>query len=411
MAAVEVVIAATSREWATRLTEWITDHGEQARLRDHYVFDRAEALERPYDCLVADAASSLLDPSLVEQLHRRQRTVLAVADPDEPGSRDRLADFGVDRVLEASESPRAMLAAIIEVATTERRFREAVTTLAADPARAAVNEPAAPAAKPPDGDVASVLTVVTGALEGVGATEVAIEAAACLRARGETAVLVDADLVAPSLAQRLKTPLTANLYAAIEAVAHRLGDLSTALTLADRGGFAVLAGVEHPKHWQHLDVDDVLVVIEALRGSHQQALVSVGSQLEALPSGRHELARALVRLADRVVVVAEPSPGGLVQLCRWMVDAAELTEAGRVHVVCNRSDQRDARPQMEAEVLRTVACAGIHHLPTDRRVSRAHAAGALAQKGRFTKATAAAVQAAIPRTADARTPTTAKAAR
>lgn len=408
MAAVDVVIAATPREWATRLTEWITDHGEQARLRDHYVFDRTDTLERAYDCLVADAASSLLDPALIDQLHRRQRTVVAVTDPDEPASHDRLRELGVDRVLNACDPPQVMLAAIVEVATTDRRFHEAVTDL--DPH----GEPAGRTADvppPPNADVGSALTVITGAIEGVGATEVAIETAARLRARGETAVLVDADLIAPSLAQRLQTPLTANLYAAIDTVVHRLGDLSRVLTLVDRGGFEVLGGVEHPKHWQHLDVDDVLLVLEALRSSHRQIVITVGSQLEALPSGRHELARSLLRSADRVLVAAEPSPTGLVRLCRWMVDAAELTEPGRVHVVCNRSDQRDARPQVEAELLRTVACAGIHHVPTDRKVTRAHAAGTLAQKGRFTKAVAAIVDDAIPATNGRRAAETTEAVR
>ena len=404
MAIVDVVIAATSREWATLLTAWITDHGEQVRLCDHYVFDRADALEQPYDCLVVDAGSSLLDPALIQQLRRRDRTVIGVADPDVPDSRARLREFGVDHVLAATDYPQAMLAAILEAVQADRRFRETVTDL--DPLTGDDDDgpPLDTAAASRHGPAASVLTVVTGALEGVGATEVAIEAAACLRARGESCVLVDADLVAPTLAQRLQTPLTANLYAAIDAVTHRLIDLSRVLTVVDRGGFEVLAGVEHPKHWQHLDVDDVLAVLEALLASRQHVIACVGSQLEALPSGRHELVRTLVRTADRVVVVAEPSPTGLVQLSRWMVDAIELTELGRVHVILNRSDRRDARAQVDAELLRTVpCCAGVHHVPSDRRVAAAHWGGTLVPTGRFTKAVAAAVDAAIPRAAGAST--------
>ena len=115
-------------------------------------------------------------------------------------------------------------AAIVDAAHADRRFRETVTDLDGLDADddAGQPDPQTPRHEPE----ASVFTVVTGALEGVGATEVGIETAACLRARGDTCVLVDADLLAPTLAQRLQTPLTANLYAAIDAVTHRLIDLS-----------------------------------------------------------------------------------------------------------------------------------------------------------------------------------------
>lgn len=390
---VQVVIAGTSREWAAQLTGWISDHGDGVRLRNHFLFDRSDALHLPYDCLVIDAESTLLDAALVEHLRRRHRAIVGVFHPDEPDGRQRLLDVGVSRAMSAADPPRAILDAIVEAASTERRFHEAVSELDGP-------EQVVPAVPSPAGDGPgphSVLTVVTGAIEGVGATELAIEVAAQLRRREETTVLVDADLVAPSLAQRLQSPLTANVYAAIDAVQHTLTDPTACLTAIPRGGFDLLGGVEHPKHWQDLDPEDLLAIIEALRERRQHVVVNIGSQLEALPSGRHEAARTLVRAADRVLVVTDPTPTGLVRLSRWMVDARELTEPGRVYVVVNRSDSRDARPQLEAELLRTVECAGVWHVPSDRRLRRAVWDGGLAAPGKFTKAVATLTASAVPR--------------
>lgn len=200
-----------------------------------------------------------------------------------------------------------MLQAVLEAARTEQRFREAVTGLDEETG----GGPEAMAGVAGEALASSVLTVVTSALEGAGGTEVAIEIAAQLRGRDETVVLVDADLVAPNLSQRLRAPLTA--------------------------------------------------------------------------------------VADRIVVVSDGSPAGVVRLSRWMVDALELTQPGRVHVVVNRSDSRDARGQIDAELLRTVPCAGVWHVPSDRRLGRAAWSGTFAAPGRFTRAVAAVAGGAIPR--------------
>lgn len=337
----------------------------------------------------------MLDEALVDQLRRRHRCMVGVFHPDEPAGRQRLLDLGVDWVVDATDPPQAILDAITQSVSNEQDFRRAVTELDATPGGVRVDSVETAG----EGTAPAVLTVVTGALEGVGATEVAIEVTAQLRRRGETAVLVDGDLVAPALVQRLQTPLTANVFAAIDAVRHTLTDPTAALTPIPPGGFELLGGVEHPKHWQDLDPDDLLAVLNTLRARRQQVVVNVGSQLESLPCGRHEAARAILRAADRVIVVTDPTPAGLVRVSRWMVDARELTQPGRMHVVVNRSDPRDTRHQLEAELLRTVECAGVWHVPSDRRLRRAAWSGTLAAPGKFTKAVAALVRGAVPHAA------------
>lgn len=413
MSEVQIVMAATNAEWASRLTEWITDHGADARLRDTYVFTRSDALGQEFDCLVGEADSSLLEVALITELHRRGQTVVGVCDPRLPRTRARLEQLGVDGIVETTATSQEMLDAILEVTRTRRDFDAVVggfddfRSVGVLPDRAAddVPQPASwesvsveSGSGEPPSTMPTCLTVVTGPTEGLGASEVAIEIALQLRRRGEAVVLVDADLVAPCLAQRLRAPLLPNLNTAVDAVAHRTGTVLAALTPVPSAGFDLLAGLEHPKNWPDFTPDDILDVLEELRLLRPHVVVNVGSQLEELPSGRHALARALVARADRIVVVAEPSPVGLQRLSRWLVDVDGLAGTDGVHVAFNRSRFRDARNQVDRELLRLCSVAGITHIPSDPRLSRAAWACEPVRPGPFTKSVAGLVATAIPHT-------------
>lgn len=395
MSDLQIVMAATGAEWAGRLAEWITDHGGEARLRDTYLFTRSDALEQQFDCLVAEADSSVMDSSVVAELQRRNATVVGVCDPDLPHTRTRLERLGVDRIVDASVSSQEMLEAILDVTTTRQHF-DAVVDGITDLRLADTHGERSDNGQPtPCETVASCLTVVTGAIEGVGATEVAIEVSFQLRRRGEAVALVDADLVAPSLAQRLRAPLLPNLNTAVDAVVHRTGTVLDALS--GTAGFDLLPGLEHPKNWSDLAPEDILDVLDEVRTVRPQVVVNVGSSLEVLPCGRNALARAAVACADRLIVLADPSPVGLQRLSRWLVEANELTESERVHVVFNRSRSREARRQVDRELHRICSVAAITHLPFDPRVPRAGWACEPVAAGPFTKAVAA-LTSPLPRT-------------
>lgn len=390
---IAIVIAATHDPWANRLVEWVTDHGGPARLRDHYVVERADALSEDYDCLVVEAEASLLDPGLVDELHARGRVVVGVHNPDVSSARHRLVDCGVDRVVAKTDSPASVLAEIIEVAATRHQFTEVVDGLD-DVAGldGSLHEEA------PDEDPHSVLTVVTGATEGVGATEATVAIAAALAGRGERVTVVDADVVAPSLAVRLGAPQERNLLAALDAVNSRAADvLAVAAPVED--GFRVIAGLEHPGRWDQVDADDTVQLLDALAAQAGQVVVNVGSTLEALPSGRHDATRAVLTAADRVVVIADASPTGLIRLCRWLADARPLIDdPHRVHVAFNRCDGREIRGEVEQELWRTSVPGGLWHLPTDPRVPRAGWAGQIVRTGRYVRAISQLVTGAIPAT-------------
>lgn len=386
---VAVVVAVTNEPWAGRLAGWIADHADDALLRDHYVFDREEALAQDYDCLVCDADASLLNAALVRQLHRHGRTVVGVTDPSVAHARERLDDLGVDRAVAKDASPAEMLDVIVDVARTRQDFDAVVDGLDV------ASEPGVDS-EPGEGLVGGCLTAVAGAGGGVGASEVAIETAVALRRRGETTTLVDADLTAPSAAQRLRLPWEANLNTAIDAVVHGSGTLAGALVASSTGGFDVLVGIE-PRKWADLHADEVGEVLDAMRALRQHTVATVGPCLEESPGGRHAVARAAVRDADRVVVVAHATPVGVERLSRWLVDAGELTDLSRVHVAFNRSPGGDAAAQLDHELLRTAAVAGVSHLPADRKVTRACWSGEVARPGRFTRAVRKQLAPSLPR--------------
>jgi MinD-like ATPase involved in chromosome partitioning or flagellar assembly len=381
---VAIALAATNGEWAARLTEWITDHGGSARLRDSYVYSRDDALEQDYDCLVGDAESTLLEGNVVDALHRLDRFVVGVCDPARPATRRRLEHVGVDAVLEMTADPDHMLRVVLDVAG-RREFDALVSDLDPFGVETPPGQEVDQLPPPPP----SCLTVVTGPVEGVGATEIAVELTAALRRLAETAVLVDADLVRPCLAQRLRAAQTPNLNTAVDVVQRRGGTIAQALVLQSQGGFDLLPGLEHPKHWSDLAPSEVSEVIGRLRLIRRHVVVNIGSVLEDLPgaaAGRHSVARRLVASADRIVVAAEPTGIGVQGLCRWAADVAELNDLGRVHVAFNRSGGRDTQHQVEAETRRAFTPASVNHLPDDPKVGRARWASELVGPGPFSRA-------------------------
>lgn len=355
-------------------------------------------LDDAYDCLVIDADHSLLlDPDLVQQLRRRRRTVVGVHDPGDPHGRRELERLGIDLVVERAATSQELLRVIVASARHRDEF-EALTAAAAGPSPHA---DAGGGLFDPQPRRSTCLTVVTGPTEGVGATEVAVEIAAQLRARRESAVLVDADLVAPTLSQRLHVAYDPNINTAIDAVRRLSGTLSGALIPIRALGFELLGGLEHPKNWADLLPDEITDVIGELRRLRTHVVVNVSSCLEDVgfdTPGRHSVTRAVVAAADVIVAVADPSPIGVRRLSKWMIDVGELTDPSRVHVAFNRSGGGpDYRSELDAETRRTLTVGGISHLPADPRVTRAYLALDPVQAGPFTNAVADLAENAIPR--------------
>jgi MinD-like ATPase involved in chromosome partitioning or flagellar assembly len=210
--------------------------------------------------------------------------------------------------------------------------------------------------------------------------------------------MVDADLVAPSLAWRLGLSTThvraSNVLTAVDAVEGGHGSLSACIAETSLG-CGLVCGLDEPGAWEQVTADKVGRVVSELSARYAFTVVQTAAPIEQLPSGRHDVGRRMLQMADRVLVVTDASPIGLQRLTRWMWFANVLVDPMAVRVVCNHSNP-ETRAVIEREVLRTVPGSAIDHLPDDPRVRIAAGAREPVAAGPFARAVAATVDQWFP---------------
>lgn len=380
----EIAIAATPRDWAGRLHRHVTDHGG-ARVRAT-ILHPAEALTERYDVLVVDDTTSYLTAHLVSELHQRDRRVLGVYDEDDPAGKGELLAVGVDDVIARTAAAEQLVVAVAALA--ELAGRRELEELLGEPVDGV--PVSAPVPSAPSGTVVAV----GAASGGCGATEVAIALAAGAR----DGVLVDADAVVPSLAQRLGTAPYPNLSAAIDALARQHGALVDTLSPLVGGG-ALLPGCD-PRQRVDVRAADVAAVVTALARSAPSVVVDIGASLDGgtgEQGGRGGPGSAVVAAADAVVAVTLPTPVGVTRLLDWLADVRALTAAVPLHVVVNRAPTSPyRRAEVAGEIRRTVEPASLTFAPHDARVEAAAWAGEPVAPGPFSKSLAALAAQVLP---------------
>lgn len=179
---IELALAVSARPWADRLHRHTLDHGG-ARVRVR-VIDRREALDQEYGVLFIDDTCSFLDRRLVDELAARGKGVVAVVEGDQAAeARDWVARLGVTEVITGDSSPEDFIARALGAVRSRPRVNSGSGEETGGPT-----------------DPTGRLVAVMGCSGGVGATEIAIATASAWK--GE-AILVDLDVVSPSIAQRL----------------------------------------------------------------------------------------------------------------------------------------------------------------------------------------------------------------
>ena len=246
----ELAFAVSARSWSDGLHRFLADHGG-ARVRITAI-GPDDLLGESFDILVIDDICSFLTPRLVGLVRAAGKQVIGVYDPREfADGKDRLLECGVGDVVESSAHPDEFLAVIGRVVeTVDVEDDGAVFSVAATVERSS----------PGSG---SRLTAVIGASGGVGSSEVAIAIAHSLAVAGGKAVLVDADLRTPSLAQRLGLDLHPNVRTAVDEIEFGSGAVET-LVQSVMGGLSVLPGVQHAGDWNELRADQVTAVVRRL---------------------------------------------------------------------------------------------------------------------------------------------------
>lgn len=359
MAEIELALAASARSWSDRLHHFLADHGG-ARVRA-VVMGPGDVVEEDYQVLLIDDVCSFLTPRLVEQVRRRGSLVVGVFEArDGSDAKRRLLDCGVDDVIEAEASPDEFLDVIRRV-------------YALTPVPGRIDEPTKPA--PRRGRV----LVVGSPPGGCGASEVTL---ALARALG--AVAVDADDVAPSLAQRMGVPLYPNLRTAIEIVHHREGGVEGAVTARD--GLRLVSGLAVSDDWAQVRPGEVEAVIDELAEQEANVVVNVGAGLERpnLGEGRFGLARSLVGRSDVAIGVGLAHPVGITRLLRWLEEAAVLAPDRPQVAVLNRMPRSGfRRAEAEAEITRVHPGMGVFCLAEDRAVAEAAWEGTVVGRGPF----------------------------
>jgi MinD-like ATPase involved in chromosome partitioning or flagellar assembly len=388
MAEPELAVVYSPREWANRVVRHVTDHGGgRVRLR---VVDRRVCLEEEFDVLIAEDVTSFLDARLVQELRLRGRQILGVYDPKEPTGKERLLELGVDDVIEDGAPAEEFVRKI-------GRLLPLTPQLSPDGELAAIaadldgpDQTGLPGAGHPVHRLRGSVCAVGGPPGGCGASEVAVELARAGRRRGDTCMLVDADEVAPSLAQRLGLPPIPNIRTAIDAVFHGAGRLHDALLPVTEGGFELLAGLANPSDWPQVRPQEAAEVVAELRSLRDHVIVNVSAHTEDLPrlgaADRYGVTREVLGAADVVIGVGVATPVGVARLISWIADVVLLTPGTPVHLVVNKVPaSRFVRGEVEAEILRNYAPASLHLLPLDAAVEKAAWRGELVGLGPFTR--------------------------
>ncbi|NIA24460.1 MAG: hypothetical protein GWP04_02705 [Gammaproteobacteria bacterium] len=327
-----------------------------------------EATSGDFEVLVVDDTTSFLSRRLVDEMHGGGRKVLGVYDEEEfAEGRERLLEMGADAVIGAH-------------ATTEEFVRQIAAMRSGVVTRAA----RVVAQHAVSGDI----VVVGGPFGGTGATEIAIGIAGRLQVGGSRTLLVDADDLAPSIAQRLGLPLVPNLRTLVDHSRHGEdigGDID------DSAGFGVVCGIPNPRDWFELRPADVVAAVEDLAKTADCVVLDVSSGVERLPGdGRYRLARRLISMAGILIGVGVPTPLGVSRLLDWVAEAKVLNEHARLLLVVNRTPRGAfLRSEVAREIERVFEPSVLRFLPMDRRVEQASWAGGLVRKGAFSRGVAA----------------------
>lgn len=389
-----IALAVTPRRWSDRLHRHVSDHGG-ANVVAKVINDRS-ALSADYSVLFADELAAFLTPEFTDALRGSRRRTIGMYDRETPQSRADLEDAGCDHVIADDTHPDELLALAADldvltpkvgraglsgpdaIAPTFADGADEFDALALDPSDdlpEGLSRRAAVAGR------SGAVLVVIAASAGAGATETAVAAAMTLSKQGPT-VLIDADVVAPGLAQRLSLPQHPNIRRASsldDASADQLRDVL--LPAADER-ISVLPGLTSARDWTELPVHRVRQFVQNLASVYDYVVVNIASSTEELPSrqgpGRNEVTQRLLADADAVVVVTHANTGGVAKLLSWKKEADLYLSDSPVHLLCNRFERGSFHEaELRDELSQHLALPSVTFAPNDRRVTAAEWSGSV----------------------------------
>lgn len=348
----ELALAASAREWPDRLHRHLLDHGGAQVVK--LVMAPDQATGSRFDVLVIDDISSFLTPHLVTLVKKAGSEVIGVFDPEDGSdAKRRLLECGIGDVIESDASPDEFLRAIHS--TMAHRLQTVPTSPAPAPGAWSIG--------------------VTGATDGVGATEVAV-GLSCAISESLDTTLVDLDPVWPSVAPRLDLPLHPNLRTAIDKVLHDSGAVGSALHQID--SLAVVGGLADHGSAAPVSHTEMAMLIDVLASTTEVLVADLG----AIGNGFG----AVLSRFDSVALVGAGDPVGMARLLRTIerllgiIDPEDLvvvinkTPGGRYHSSEIRAEMATAYPRIPTILM-----------PHDRRVTDSAWDGSVSEKGSFAR--------------------------
>ncbi len=361
----EVALVFTAEPWVEELHRHLSDHGG-ARVRS-LVVEQSVALEESYDVLVVSHRWPALTVAFVADVHARGRRVLGVHDLAEPASRAHLVAVEVDAAIETDAGPDAFVRTIVALGSQHAPI-----------AKVGGAQPATRTGR----------LVAVGGPPGVGRTEVAIELARSMATTTPT-VLLDADDVAPAIAQRLSLALEPNIRTAIDAVEHGRGDLASTVMTDAGGQLRVVGGIPNPAGWAQVRPGEVIRVIERLATEFGTVVADGAGSLHDLggpPRSRYATAQAITREADVLVAVCDASPVGIARLLAWTVEARRIALTTPLIAVVNRAPAAAfRRGELYDEITSSMNVLDVVFVALDAKVTDAAWDGVSVARGRFTR--------------------------
>ena len=269
---------------------------------------------------VVSASFFGIDHVVIDRLHAMGVSVVGIAHSEDM---ERVAALRCDAVTDAAAGGPAVVEAI------GRLDLDAIP-------------PPAPVEIQPD-DARGTIIVVWGPHGAPGRTTVAAALAAELAHDGAT-LLIDADTLAPSLAQSLGiVDESSGIAAACRAATHgRLTQAALEGAIYTLGRMRVMTGLTRPDRWREAPGRALEEVLQAARSLAEWTVVDVAGGWEDDESGfgsafaptRWSAQHAALAAADHVVVLGQADAVGVYRLVSLLVDAPRVD--GEYHVAVNK---------------------------------------------------------------------------
>ncbi len=199
-----------------------------------------------------------------------------------------------------------------------------------------------------DSSSAALSVVVWGPNGSPGKSALAINLSDALAHQGKRVLLVDTDLVSPSLAIQLGVEDQASGISAACRLAREASldpQQLQRISVQIRGGstgFSLLPGISGASRWPEITPSAIEAIVRVSATNFDVIIFDTASSLEpalrtdAAALSRNELTRHLVASADRVLAVAACDPVSIQRMLRQIVDVQKFRAGLPLSLVVNR---------------------------------------------------------------------------